>query len=416
VDASTGLAEYLLRKAFLMMIELEFLTPDPDEIELAKRYWSVAQDGKFAHCVSSLLPFRAAKTAGQLTSLLRSVVVVKDLNQRCPQCAHPAIVSARSQFQPRATTTGYPCSKCKEIAELARRSAKEAAERTLTQRLDLLTKQKRAMRIDFDGLPDDVALLLLAVDKAISPRLGDGTFTEKDCRFIVPYNVQTFIGKLIEHDALIVRPDLCPLGTYILDDGQLSYYPSKAVYQLTTAVSDAPGASIIASMRQRDFSKSTELAELWLDLATCECMRYLHDQAELHNLPICSELELHISSAIRVAAGFYSIAELWNVIWKVVRDAATLSRRDYYNPSKAAATLPGKIKRLLEKEKKGEVTFKPWNRPDHQFLISTKKLPGQKPWKFCFHLLHQEKFRVRILRIAIRQTSYFWQPAVMLRR
>ncbi len=353
-------------RIFLMMIELQFLSTDPDEIELAKRYWSISEDGKFAHNVSKLLPFRSLKTTSQLTSLLRSVVVAKDLNQRCSQCEQPGVLTSRSQLQTRGGTTRHPCSTCKAAAELAKRAAIEEAARALTHQLDALTQRKLSSRFDFDSLPDHAALLLLAVDKAISPRLAEGTFTEKDCRFVAPCDVGSFIAKLIEHEALIVRPDLSPSGTYMSDNGQLSYYPSKAVYQMTAASSNVSRATALATIRQRDFGASVGLAELWLDLATAECMRYLHDQSEMHNLPIDWELRLQLSSVIRVAAESYSVAELWNVIWKVVRDAATLSRRDYYNPTKAAATLPGKIRRHLEKEKKGEVTLKPWDRPDHQ--------------------------------------------------
>lgn len=348
------------------MIELQFLSTDPDEIELAKLYWSMREDGKFAHNVSKLLPFRSLKTTSQLTSLLRSVVVAKDLNQRCSQCEQPEVLTSRSQFQTRESTTRHPCSKCKAADELAKRAAKEEVARALTQQLDALSHRKLSLRFDFDSLPDDAALLLLAVDKAISPRLAEGTFTEKDCRFIAPCDVGAFVAKLIERGALIIRPDLSPSGTFSLDNGQLSYYPSKVVYQMTATSSNVPRSTALANIRQRDFSASTGLSELWHDLATAECMRYLQDQSDMFNLPIDSELRLQLSSAIHVAAEFYSVAELWNVIWKVVRDAATLSRRDYYNPTKAAATLPGKIKRYLEKEKKGEVMLKAWDRPDHQ--------------------------------------------------
>lgn len=348
------------------MIELQFLSTDPEEIELAKLYWSMREDGKFTHNVSQLLPFRSLKTTNQLTTLLRSVVVAKDLNQCCSQCEQPEVLTSRSQLQTRGGTTRHPCSTCRAAAELAKRAAKEEADRALTQQLDALTQRKLSLRLDFDSLPDHAALLLLAVDKAISPRLAEGTFTEKDCRFLAPCDVGTFVTKLIEHDALIVRPDLSPSGAYVSDNGQLSYYPSKAVYQMTAASSNGSRATALATIRQRDFRASTGLAELWLDLATAECMRYLHDQSEMHNLPIDWELRSQLSSVIRVAAEFYSVGELWNVIWKVVRDAATLSRRDYYNPTKAAATLPGKIRRYLEKEKKGEVTLKSWDRPDHQ--------------------------------------------------
>ena len=60
------------------------------------------------------------------------------------------------------------------------------------------------------------------------------------------------------------------------------------------------------------------------------------------------------------------MSHLWSAIWKVVKDAATLSTRSYYTSDKAAATLPGKLSRLLEKVTSGEATLRKWSRPAHQ--------------------------------------------------
>jgi len=41
-----------------MTVRLEFATQDLQEIELAKRYWAVGQDGAYVERVADLLPFR----------------------------------------------------------------------------------------------------------------------------------------------------------------------------------------------------------------------------------------------------------------------------------------------------------------------------------------------------------------------
>lgn len=348
------------------MIELEFLTDDSDKVELAKRYWSLTPDGKFAHPAASLLPFGPVSTTGQLASLMRSIVVAKNLKLRCPRCQNLDVIAARSQFRPRANAMASPCLQCKAHDALAKQAATVSAAQALQLRLHKLAEQKLSVRIDFDALPDHIAFVLLALAQAISPRLGKHPFTQDDCCLIAPTNVDGFIEKLVECNAIIVRPDLCPPGTYLLEGDQLSYYPSRAVYQLTTATTPQSPEAVTAGLRQRSFSESPALADLWLDFAAAECVRYMRDQAKAHSLPVDRDLERQIFSTVRVAAETYSVAEIWNVIWKVVRDAASLSRRDYYNPSKAAVTLPGKIKRLIEKVKRGEASIKPWNRPDLQ--------------------------------------------------
>lgn len=348
------------------MIHLEFLTTDPDEISIAKRYWSVENDGKFTYRVNSLLPWRSVRTANQLSTTLRATVIATDVNQRCPQCDRPEVLTARSQFVPRAFAPRYPCSKCKETALASKREADAAVENALKRQLDILTERSLAKRLQIDTISDTSAMLLLALDTAISPRLANSTFTEKDCKFMAPHGVEGFITKLVQQDILIFRPDISPPGSFASRENQISYYPSKIIYQMTQPSSDLTRAAALTSIRQREFRPSVALAELWLDHACSECLRYVHDQAELHNLPIDNDLHLQISSVIRVAAKTYSVSEIWSLLWKVVRDAASLSRRDYYSPSKAAATLPNKVKRQIERVNKGEVVVKPWSRPDHQ--------------------------------------------------
>jgi len=43
----------------------------------------------------------------------------------------------------------------------------------------------------------------------------------------------------------------------------------------------------------------------------------------------------------------FSIGQVWNAIWRSVKDAAALSTRQYYNLPKAARTLPKKIDKIL---------------------------------------------------------------------
>lgn len=54
------------------------------------------------------------------------------------------------------------------------------------------------------------------------------------------------------------------------------------------------------------------------------------------------------------------------MIWKNVKDAASLARLVYYTASRATATIPGKIRRTLEKVEKEGAELRHWDRPDQQ--------------------------------------------------
>lgn len=117
-------------------------------------------------------------------------------------------------------------------------------------------------------------------------------------------------------------------------------------------------------MRER--SDPMALRELWLDYATTECMCYLFDQSELHGLFTEAGSDDEIYSTLRTALTGYSVSQWWNVIWKITRGAATLSTREYNTKSKAAATIPGKLRRHLEKIEREGAKVSEWDRPNGQ--------------------------------------------------
>ena len=55
-------------------------------------------------------------------------------------------------------------------------------------------------------------------------------------------------------------------------------------------------------------------------------------------------------------------------MWKVVKDAASLANREYYNRYKAAATIPNKIRKQIERADKQDGIQKYWDRPDHHIV------------------------------------------------
>lgn len=67
-----------------MTVRLEFLTKDPDEIELAKRYWAMDETGAYIEKVKDLVPFRNLTQSSFLSSHVREYCVAYDENQ--PPC------------------------------------------------------------------------------------------------------------------------------------------------------------------------------------------------------------------------------------------------------------------------------------------------------------------------------------------
>jgi len=49
-----------------MVVRLEFLTQNPEERELAIRYWATDKEGAFLERVADLVPFREVIQSGQI--------------------------------------------------------------------------------------------------------------------------------------------------------------------------------------------------------------------------------------------------------------------------------------------------------------------------------------------------------------
>lgn len=348
------------------MIELDIYSTSPEDIELAKRYWAMDEEGEFKEKVASLLPFRSITSTSQLAAFLREISQAWDMNQICPLCCGYQEIRSRSEVKKTPQEMRYPCAACERSTQEAQREAAAKAEAELQKRLASHIDRTLARTIDYHTLPSDITLILIALERAINPRLLTGTFTRADCRALVPCYITDFIAKLYKAQAILDDPRKAKRGTYYLKDNQLWCQNDQLVYFLTPDPMYGADEQAFSVLMMRSYDDHQAIRNLWLDYAVADCMCYLYDQCELHSLDVRTEDTAEICSTLRTALQTYSVAQMWSMIWMIVRDAASLSTREYYNRNKASATIPGKMIRFLERVTKGTAKLKEWNRPEHQ--------------------------------------------------
>ena len=102
---------------------------------------------------------------------------------------------------------------------------------------------------------------------------------------------------------------------------------------------------------------------LWSLCATEDCLAYLHYQMDEHGLHFGDE-ELAAARQIITSALLtnFSAGQVWNAIWRSVRDAAALSARPYYNVAKASKTIPKKIDKVLTQNASARGGFAAYDR------------------------------------------------------
>ncbi|MFJ4259627.1 hypothetical protein ACIP01_22030 [Pseudomonas monteilii] len=352
-----------------MAVKLEFLTTDPEEIELANRYWAMDEHGDFLEALKELLPFRELKQPAQLAKYVRKICIAHDLNHLCV-CGNSMQSDGRSEAKKVPRQSSHPCDQCAEV-RLREIQAREAAEKAeldvqLASHIDWM-KRKTIVYLE---LEDDEVLLLRALYNAVGPRLWNGSFTHDACSGLTPFKPGDFINRLYGKGVLGDIPEGVRPNTYFLSEGRLSIRLNQAKLFLPPDADMGLGEEIFDLMMDRQFTSSEALTKLWLDYACDDVTWYLMDQCDLHNREIAPVDFVKIQDAIRHGLRTYSVAQMWYIMWKVARDAAALSTRSYYSDHRATATIPGKIRKQLEiAEKKGELR-NDWNR-QHAHITGT---------------------------------------------
>ncbi|WP_122754741.1 hypothetical protein [Pseudomonas viridiflava] len=343
-----------------MAVKLEFVTTDPDEIELAHRYWAMSEGGEFLEVLKDLLPFRELKQPAQLKKYVGQFCIAYDLNHMC-SCGEPIRASGRTALRKFPGQSNRACDQCQRT-QREEQEAKEAAEKAeieakLASHRDWMTRKT----IDYDALPDDAVLVLRALYASVGPRLWAGRFKHDHCRDLSPYAGNDFVDRLYNQSHLGDDPEGAWRGTYYLRDGKLCIRLEYAHLFLPPDENFGSGEEAFSLLRNRVFADGEALSRLWLDYACDDVTWYLIDQCDLHNQEIYPEEFVKIQDVIRDGLNTYSVAQMWFIMWKVTRDAAALSRRSYYSQQSATATICTKIRKQLElADEKGEA--RAWNR------------------------------------------------------
>lgn len=349
------------------MIEFTVFSDDPEIVEVIEKYWATDRNGKYLHNVADLLPFREITSASTLIDFINEESSAWNPDNPCPVCNSSAIIRSRSDPAIKKRSQPNLCAYCYEqqVNDEARREANE--QEMLAIAIRDASESSRRRKIEYGKLSDDIAFIVLALERAICPKLIEDTFEASDLRFLISGSVFPLLKRLQRAEVIAADPAFAQSGAYWLKDGALWYDMAKTRYFLVPDKTYGASEDALAYLDNRPWDKNDQLRALWLDFATAECMTYFVDQCDRYSLSPKSEDVENITCQIRAALDQYSIQELWCAIWTIVKDAAALCNHEFYNVAKATATMPGKLQRLFEAvRKKQRQPLKAWRRPAQQ--------------------------------------------------
>ncbi|WP_256672380.1 hypothetical protein [Pseudomonas sp. ANT_J12] len=217
-----------------MAIKLQMLTEDPQEIELIERYWAVDELGRYLEKVSDLGGLIEMAQGVSLASFIRQRCNAFDENQVCPKCAELIEIRYRSEAKkvpPRSPKLGTLCQKDQGAVALDAEKTKAAE---LERQLAEYARKQSARTVDYSEIPDNQVLLLLALDRAITPRLTNGGFTIGDCRGLAPRYVGDFVLQLREAGLVLDDPGKARPGTYYWEGDEIWMLREQVVYCLAS--------------------------------------------------------------------------------------------------------------------------------------------------------------------------------------
>lgn len=349
------------------MLFLCYHTDDEKLIDIANRYWATDNNGKYLKGSTSFFPLTGASYSSQQTKILSNIATAFEVDNLCQRCKKPQKIQSRSTP---IIGKNYSCKECIEII----RNQKDMAEserliiehKKIKELIQNITERNKKITADCQSIGDDLAILVLALDRALGNQLFDVVFMQKNCINLAPINSIIHITRLLQAGLLITNPEQSAAGAYFLKDNELWYLNNLVAYQAAPDRIISSGQDIINILQNRPFDQGAVLKSLWIEYAISDCMSYLFSFSSLHGLDTTADENKEIESILRTALSTHSVSNLWSAIWKIVKDAAALSTREYYNKRKAAGTLPGKLKRHLEDVSKGQRSLGSWKRPADQ--------------------------------------------------
>lgn len=360
-----------------MPIRLQLLTEDPKEIELIERYWAMDESGQFLEKVSALSDVLEMGQGVTLAGFIRQRCRAFDENQVCPQCGELIEVRSRSEARKTPLRSTRLCTRCQDERDAITLKAEKDKVAKLETFLAEYVRGQASRVVDYDSVSDAQVLLLLALDRAVSPRLTQGGFTLGDCRGLAPLYISGFLKTLNDAGLFLEDPSKAKPGTYYWKGDDVWQVSAQVVYLLMPNTPYAEGEEVIRRLSERTYTDAEGIFNLWLDYSVADVMCYLQTQCELYNHELTEQAWDEIKSTLRCALETYSVSQLWSVAWKVVRDAASLANREYYTRQKAAATVAGKVRRYLERVERESLELKSWSRPEQQPVGTLGMLLGE---------------------------------------
>lgn len=204
-------------------------------------------------------------------------------------------------------------------------------------------------RVDYSRMRTDRLLVIEALNDWCGRILGEGgeiqlTSNCDDPCCATPEEAERII-RLVHHDTLI----LYPVSAFnLVEHGSaLGFSPTRSKFRMRPHIdgSCASGIGIAEASGIRDIDAAMRL---WVMSVVEDCVAYMACLMGRHGLLLEDE-ELRAVRSILTSAiqDRFSLGQIYNAVWRTVKDAAANSTLQYSSSAKAAKAIPKKLDKIV---------------------------------------------------------------------
>ncbi len=313
---------------------------------------------KFAHSVASLSSeFDVPRHKVSVLVTQNCIAYLPD--QSCESCESPRPYRSREDFRQRQSYYSWGLWKCEDCIKAEQEVAHEQKARAVNIRRTLLQEEldtKRVKRTRLEALSFSEAVYLLSL-----LRVGGGedlSFILPAESFPLPHSPTTELDReILDHlyrrHLICIHPESQPESVVIEEEEFTEFSPFKVNWNLPLSSEDPSPTQFMENLetviKEDEWPGDwhEEAKQLYRLIALHECLQYLRVVMEEHGFELRTgeKTKLVLQSVLKD----YSIAQVYNFIWRAVRDAAAFYLRESTSKAHAANIVPGSIQRMAER-------------------------------------------------------------------
>lgn len=350
------------------LISLKFKTDNELLIALCSKYWEQNEDCEFVNKVPVL--YRKFKIpAGKLNKLITDSCEAFTDSYVCSDCKVPYIFSSRFDYKLRGNgSKSWKCSKCLLAEEERKEQERINRQKQFRRIVEEKYKIKNRVPADTGLLSFEEAVFLLAFIRLYAAE--DYSFarpvssardrlapTDNYCRLIVE--------TLFKRKLILVDPG-SPVEAFCGEQAE-RFYIYEVMWKLPYGIlSEDPrdfAIELEAYIRLNLWPERwhDESICLWRNVALSECLQYLNFSLQEHGFNF-SPGDKTIS-VLNNLLNDYSTSQIFNIIWRSVKDAAAYYVREHVPRIQAANFAIGAMQRFGDKAKAEGWIIRPYSRP-----------------------------------------------------